>query len=266
MAASLSVARILVVVDDSPECAVALRSVMRMAERSRATVEALFIEDTTVLHLASLTVVRHVHRHGGPAAPLDATTIESMYRSQRLGAQRTVSAVARPSGAGCDLRVLRGSVGDALLKASGEADIVVLALPSFGLHRLAGIARKLGGTGVQALLLLRSTLEPRSVLVMHGGASEANVRLNGIADWTARSLELPLQLVWDRSDEIRDRGTGIGAGDSAERISTTVDNLDAPWELSTSTLVACGIEAISERLAPYAGIIDARCCPLLISF
>ncbi|MET4701686.1 nucleotide-binding universal stress UspA family protein [Constrictibacter sp. MBR-5] len=265
MAAPWSLRRILVVVDDSPECAVALRSVARMAERSRATVEALFIEDTAVLHLASLTVVRHVHRHGGTAAPLDVTTIEAMYRSQRLGAQRAVSALTDASGAPCALRVVRGSVSDALLHAAGEADIVVLTLPSFGLERLAGVAERLGGTGLPALLLLRSTAEPRLVLTMADDASDTGRHLIAVATSISNLLGLPLHPVSETPTEVPERDRRLDWTTPLPPLDS-LEQLKARGELSASTIVACRHDRLSTHLGPHSAALDARRCPLLIAF
>lgn len=266
MVASFSTRRILVAVDDSPECAVSLQSVMRMAERSKAAVEALFVEDTTVLHLASLTVVKHVHRHGGPAAPLDVTTIESMYRSQRLGAQRAIAALTDATGANCDLRVVRGSVSGALLQASSEADLVVLTLPSFGLQRLAGVAETLSGTGVHALLLLRSTVKPRRMVVLADSSTEADERLLSVTSGIAGLLGLPLRVVSERPDEIRDLGTRFDVPADLELVTGPLDQVEARGEFSSSSLVACHFADISSRLAPYGAILDSCRCPLLIAF
>jgi len=266
MAAPFSLRRILVVVDDSAECAVALRSVTRMAERSRAAVEALYIEDTTVLHLASLTVVRHVYRHGGPAAPLDVTTIESIYRSQRLGAQRAVSGLTDASGTPCELRVMRGSVSEAILRAAGAADLVVLTLPSCNFQRLAGVAEKLGGTGPQALLLLRSTVEPSGLVAIADHSPEKDDRLLAVASGIGRLLGARVRLFSSRADELRDLATDVDTRGAAEIVPERLDAFHADSELWPTTVVACNVEGMFDRLAPYASMLDARRCPLLISF
>jgi hypothetical protein len=120
--------RIVAVVDDTAASAGAFRSVLGFARRAGASVEALFVEDVAVLHLAELTVIRHVHRHGGEAGPLEVSVIERMFRSQSGRAERVVSAAATEFGLPCRLRVLRGSLAGALIEAAADADIVVIGV------------------------------------------------------------------------------------------------------------------------------------------
>jgi nucleotide-binding universal stress UspA family protein len=149
--------RVLVALDASGPSLRALDAAASIARRLDLELVGLFVEDISVVRLASLHFASEVGSLDGAPRRLDVGTVERSMRAVAERARRAVKERAEHHRVGWSFRVVRGSVGDQLGKAAGSAQLLALGRVS----RADAPRGHLGSTAVAALATAR-----RSVMLL----------------------------------------------------------------------------------------------------
>ena len=94
---------------------------------SAAEVLGLFIEDTNLLDLSSLSVAREFTIEGATVRQLDKRNIERQFRANAARMRAAFEKAAQATSARRSFRVARGELASELLKLSTECDTLVVA-------------------------------------------------------------------------------------------------------------------------------------------
>jgi len=200
-----AVRRILIALDASPHSLAALEEAAALAERLRAELVGLFVEDINLLHLADLPGAPVVSRlaGGGP----DARILHEL-RALAGQARRALEAAGRRSGVPASFRVSRGRVAAELIRAAEEADLLVMGWAGrawadpfefrrIGVDtaRLGGTARRVAAEAARSVLLLRhGTRVAGPMLVAYDGSPGASRALAAACGIGVRNHE-PLSVL-----------------------------------------------------------------------
>ncbi len=117
---------ILVAVDASLHSLAALEVAGELAERLGADLLGIFVEDLNLLRLADLPFTEEFGLFSARRRELRPGDVKRHLRIQARRAQRTFSVVVERTQVSGEFHVVHGSVSGEILKASAEADIVLL--------------------------------------------------------------------------------------------------------------------------------------------
>lgn len=185
--------RVLVLLDASPGSLSALRAAAALARLVSQRLEAVFIEDVNLLHLAGLPFCREIGSYTASVRLLEREAIEREYRllaqQLRLAVQKAL-AEEKIEGS---FRVVRGGVRDAVLREASAATFVGVGRAG----RFRTPRRRFGST-LQALLA-----EAGRPLVV-GGTRQSELAEPLIVYFTGsdashRALQLAIMLAERRS-------------------------------------------------------------------
>lgn len=160
----MSVRRILVGLDGSPESRATLAAAARLGVATGAELHGLFVEDIELLRLAGLPFAREAGVASGVFQRLETSDIERRFRVAAEKARATLHEAASTTALRSTFRVTRGLVVPELLAGAREADVIAA-----GKRRGHGPAGgRLGGTARGLLAHVRAP-----VLVGGSGSSSA---------------------------------------------------------------------------------------------
>jgi nucleotide-binding universal stress UspA family protein len=176
-AGTLSIRRILVALDASPQSLAALRAAVELSVKLEAELLGLFVEDIELLRLADSPYARDLLLPTARETPLNRASMERKLKAQAEQVRKALAAVANPAKVAWSFRVVRGRVPSEILTAAAEYDLLALGRIGWSLVRKSGV----GSTALAALseavpaLLLssRATLAERPVLVWCDGTPES---------------------------------------------------------------------------------------------
>lgn len=182
----LTARRILIALDTAAECEALLDSVAQLAEHMRAELDALFIEDVDLLHLAGLPFAREVGRFAAPRQ-LDAAAMERRLQEYASEVQRSLQRAAQRARVQWSFQVVRGRMIAQLLAAAGDTDMLIVARqaslpvqafrqPSLFAERGPVLVAFAGANGDERALTAAADLasaEGRALVVLLVGADEA---------------------------------------------------------------------------------------------
>lgn len=175
---SATVRRVLVALDTSPGSRSALSSAARLAQRMRAELAGIFVEDIDLLNWASLPFARETSLASATSRALVGGEIERELRRQAEQAESDLSGLARRLGLSWSFRVARGRVAVELLDAALETDVLALGMigVSPGHTRLGSTARALlSAAGCAVLLTSPGDRGDGGVTVIHDGSRAADI-------------------------------------------------------------------------------------------
>jgi len=122
----LEIGRILLALDATVGAEAAVRAAAELAAAMRASLEALFVEDTNLLRLAGLPFAREVGFHSAAGRPLALEDLVRALRTQAARTEQMLRLAARQLQVECSFRVARGRVLAAALSQSARPDLLVL--------------------------------------------------------------------------------------------------------------------------------------------
>jgi len=134
----VTIRRILVAMDPSYRSVGALEVAAELASRLGAELNALFVEDVDLLHLAQLPFATEIGSRSCCLRPVRVEELERQMRAQAEEMRRALAAAADRSGVSWTFRVSRGPVATEILMASMDADLVVLGKRGWSLSRRLG--------------------------------------------------------------------------------------------------------------------------------
>jgi nucleotide-binding universal stress UspA family protein len=150
----VSVRRILVALDGSPESRATLAAAAKLGITTGAELSGLFVEDIELLRLAGLPFAREAGVSSGVFRQLETTDIERRFRVAAEKARATLHEAASTAALRSSFRVARGRVVSELLTAAKEADVVATGKRSG--HGPAG--RRLGATARSLITRVRTPI------------------------------------------------------------------------------------------------------------
>lgn len=175
-AADFSIDRVVIALESACENLAALERAADLAQRAKATLHAMFIEDANLLEVAALPFTRQVSLTSGATAPLEPGDVEADFRALASRARRCLEELAGRRHVTCSFEIVRGDRATALSSAAGS-DLVVVETTARGFARHLHIATDwFGGPaahGRACLLLGPGRDQRRNVLVLHDGSPAA---------------------------------------------------------------------------------------------
>lgn len=150
-----NIRRILLAVDSSSESTGALETAVDLAGSLGADLQALFVEDIDLIHLAALPFAKELGCYSCCIRPVSVAELERQLRGQAEQMRRALAAAAARVGLQWNFRVTRGSVAAEILKAGAEADLVIVGKRGWNLSRRLGSTVQViisRGTGMTLVL------------------------------------------------------------------------------------------------------------------
>ncbi len=121
-----TIRRIMVAIDGTPSSLTALDAALELAATWGAEVEGLFIENVDLLRWASLPAAAAVGFVSGQTRPTNLSDVERQLEALAERVEHLLLGLARRRRLQAEFRRHRGDVGDALLAALREVDLVAL--------------------------------------------------------------------------------------------------------------------------------------------
>jgi nucleotide-binding universal stress UspA family protein len=191
-----SIKRILVALDASAANRSALQTAALLANQLQAELQALFVEDINLLHLAELPFAREMMFGSRDSRQITLATMERQIQAQASQLRQLVAATAQQNQIKVDFRILRGQISNELLLASQQMDLLILGKNTQLLQqsvKLGRVAQEvLAAVNCNVLLLQHGTPIERPVAVLFDG-SEAS----------QRALQLAMQLAHGDHDQLK---------------------------------------------------------------
>ena len=181
-----SINRVILALDTSLRGLGALDTALVLAERNRAQLEALFVEDADLFSLARLPFARELDLASGQERRLDETLITRSLRSHQQRLRRVLERAASQREVAATVRIVRGHYVSAALEAALGTDVLFL---SWGGGMRSPYAPRLA-SGKPA----RVTTAPGPVRVLFDGSAAA-VRALRLGSELADAQHLPLGAV-----------------------------------------------------------------------
>ncbi|MFT5365400.1 MAG: nucleotide-binding universal stress UspA family protein [Candidatus Latescibacterota bacterium] len=172
---TLSIRRILVAVDASPQSLLALASAAQLAAHLQVELAGLFVEDIDLLRTADMPFVREVNRLSGAVQAIHQTDIVRQLKSQARQAQHALESAAIECQIKCSFRVVRGSVSQELVAAAEDVDLVTLGRVGWSPgQRLGSTAQTIMAHGSCLTLLHRShSVDQLGITILFDGSKES---------------------------------------------------------------------------------------------
>lgn len=194
--------RIVIGVDASPYSLAALRAGVNLAAQFGASVTALFVQDTDLLHAASLPVAREVRAFARAPHSLQKDEIRAQFQRMAERARRELEELARAQRIEHSFQTIEGRVAEALISAAREADLLAVGKASKRSSR-----RKLGTTALHVLrdaptsvLVLGELAAPEKRVVVYDDGSEAAERAIDLAAQIAQQSRNSLSVLLSSKD------------------------------------------------------------------
>ncbi len=224
--------RIIVLLDSSRAARVALDAAAELAARRHAQLLGLFIENTDLLHSASLPFGREIGFTSGRIRPLSTADMERRLRQQAEEARRLLAAAGRRRAVQWNLQVCRGQVEAETLAVTKPTDLLVLgriALARDTGLRFGQLTVRIATTANCSVMVLGETPQPvqRPILVLYEGP-ETGDRALATAALMARDTNQALTVLLPASADVREEELEQRARSWALRHKATVNFMRLP--------------------------------------
>ena len=121
-----AIQRILLALDSSTPNPAALEEAARLARRLGAELNALFIEDSSLIDLAQSPFARHYNLLSRRVESMDMDEMESRLLAQAQDRRRAVETVARQAGLRWSFRTMRGRAADVTIACAADQDLLLI--------------------------------------------------------------------------------------------------------------------------------------------
>ncbi len=189
------ISRILVAIDASAANRDILQAGIALANRFNARLNALFVEDIDLFHVAELPFVREFV-YGAPAGrSINVAGMEQSMQTQTARLRKLVEAVAQQNKIEITFDVLRGNVASALCDASKQTDLLVIGKNT----QLRTKNQKIGN--ITRFIL--STASCNVVVLQYGCIIERPVVVSFTGSETSRNaLSLAIELAYEDHNQL----------------------------------------------------------------
>lgn len=117
---------ILLALDSSVPSQVALEEAARLARRLGAELNALFVEDTSLIELAQSPFARHFNVLSRTQESVSIPLMEARLLAQARERRRAFETVARRAGVRSSFRTVRGRVAEVVIAAAADQDLLLI--------------------------------------------------------------------------------------------------------------------------------------------
>ena len=260
-----NVKRVVVALESACENLAALERTARLAQRTKAELHAIFLEDPRLFEAAALPFTRYVCLASGTCSPLETSRIEEDLRAMAARARRRIEDLARRYDITCSFAAVRGDRSAAMDNA-GCDDLLVMDSVTRGMGQFLALpsdwSKAVTNCGRSCLLLAPGETGSRNILVLHDGSPAADRALAAaraldgeggakliLARATPTVAKLPEA---DRSFEVRDLMT-INAAELRRAIGH-----------ERCGLVVAPASLVAGHQAALADFLAAPSCALLL--
>ena len=125
-AATPQTQRVIVALDASRHSFTALKAAAELAALMEAELQALYVEDIDLIHLARLPFVHEIGLYSATRRPYDQRTAEREFQTLAHQMRHTVAQTAVAARVNWSFEVVRGNVTNELLLASNRAELLTL--------------------------------------------------------------------------------------------------------------------------------------------
>lgn len=194
--------RILIALDASPGSIAALEHTARLAQRLKAQLTALFVQDENLLRLSHLPFAREVRYSSGQRHGLSAERIEKDLQQQQQWLEQEIERIQRAIGVHCALQIRRGTLTREITLAASQQDLLALGMASLvsRQQRLGSTARRLLAESTSPLLLVGAKKhEQDSLMVVLDGSPSSQRALDNALKLTTATTTLHLLLCAEHS-------------------------------------------------------------------
>jgi hypothetical protein len=255
------VKRVVVALESACENLAALERAARLAQRTKATLHAIFLEDPRLFEAAALPFTRYVCLASGTCSPLETSKIEQDLHAMAARARRRLEELAARFNVTSSFESVRGDRSAALDNATCD-DLLVMEAATRGLGRFLALpsdwSKAVTDCGRSCLLLAPEVgTAARNILVLHDGSPGADRALAA-----ARALEDGAKLILARLP-----GAVIAADQTLEmRELRVIDAADLRRAIGHQRcgLVVAPASLAAAHQAELADFLAAPSCALLI--
>ncbi|HBV21865.1 MAG TPA: universal stress protein [Nitrosomonas sp.] len=189
------ISRILVAIDASVANRNILQAGIALANRFNARLNALFIEDIDLFHVAELPFVREFVYGSPTGRSINVAGMERSMQTQTARLRKLVEAIAQQNKIEITFDVLRGNVASALCDASKQTDLLVIGKNT----QLRTKNQKIGN--ITRFVL--STASCNVVVLQYGCIIERPVVVCFIGSKTSRNaLSLAIELAYEDHNQL----------------------------------------------------------------
>ncbi|MCO6441715.1 MAG: universal stress protein [Nitrococcus mobilis] len=224
--------RIIVLLDSSRAARVALDAAAELAARQHARLLGLFVENTDLLHSASLPFGREIGFTSGRIRPLSSADMERRLRHQPAEARRLLAAAGRRCAVEWSLQVCRGQVETETLAITTPTDLLVLGRIDWARDtglRFGQLTVRIATTANCSVMVLGEAPQPvqRPILVLYE-EPETGDRALAAAMLMARDTNQALTILLPPSADAREEGLEQAARIWARRHKAAVNFMRLP--------------------------------------
>lgn len=183
-----SVQRVVIALESVCENLPALEQAAELARRAKATLHAVFLEDTRLLDVAALPFTRQISLTSRASTPLEPNAVEAEFNALAGRARRCLEELGSRLHVACSFEIVRGGRAGVLASAiQGDLLVVETATRAFGQHLrmntdwFGAVAQ----SGHPCLLLGPVRARRQDVLVLQDGSS-AGARARAAAEMLGR--------------------------------------------------------------------------------
>ena len=261
--AAFHVKRVVVALESACENLSALERAARLAQRTKAELHAIFLEDPRVFEAAALPFTRYVCLASGARSPLETDLIEMEWHAMAARSRRRLEELAARFHISCSFEAVRGDRSAALDNA-GCDDLLVMESMTRGLGRLLALpsdwSKAVTNCGRSCLLLAPAGNSARNVLVLHDGSPAAD---RALAAARALDGESGAKLILARTTN-----APAGPRDSSVELRRLV-TINAAELRRAVTHEGCGLvvapaSMIAAHQAELADFLATPACALLV--
>lgn len=220
--------RILVALDTSHHSRAALRAAAYLAKLSEAELRGLYVSDSTWHQISRLSLISEVSEITGERRSLDEKEMQQQSKLLESRIRTLIKQTAQELSIPHSLTTVQGTIGDELIKASKEADLITIGRSGHS-HKQA---KKLGKT---AQMVIKQS--PKPVLMLEHGLSIGSAPFICIYDGTEqaqRGLKLALNFAQAANNQLLIMGLANQSESVQNRnkeIEKQVQNANVPVRL-----------------------------------
>lgn len=130
----MKLSSILTALDSSPEAQAGLNAAAELAGRAGAKLNTIYIEDENWFQATRTSIVRHISRHTGESIDVDEQEITRQSQALKTRLEQQVTQISREWKIEYNCRTSRGKIDEELIRASEDADLVVIGRRGTSFH------------------------------------------------------------------------------------------------------------------------------------
>jgi nucleotide-binding universal stress UspA family protein len=270
---TLTIRRILVAVDASPDSRAALRAAVQMASRFHAQLEGLYVEDLNVLRAAQIPFAKEFGHYTGDRRLINPSAIERDMRARVREMRRLFHMLTEQESIVGSFHVARGRVSSEIRTAAIEADVLIVGRMGWAqtdVERMGGAVEfACADTAPRVTAVLREGAKLASpVVAVYDGTGEGGKVLRvgaALVDEMSGPLQIFLLPIPEQSAEsLKGRANACLQATPVMRQYRMLTSLRLPWlvhmlrDTAAGTLVLPGdAEVLQEgRISDLLATID----------